>query len=234
MAAKGLEGVVVAQSRLTLAASPQQFDLIVLDAFSSDAIPIHLMTREALALYLRVGGDMLDDPTGLALLVMAGFCLAKLGAMLILVLTLRMPVRLGGAYGVVAGLLVTGVGFTGLVVIRHDLVGVGLHALIGAGPVLAAIVIAGATGTIGLNTVALTLSFAVGAALPLLFFALAGLNTTADAFGGAGLGALAGMLLLLFGFEPFDFTTSSAGDAEKMPSTRCCQIRLPVAASIAD
>ena len=43
-----------------------------------------------------------------------------------------------------------------------------------AGPVLAAIVVAGATGTIGLNTVALTLSFAIGAALPLLFFALAG------------------------------------------------------------
>src|SRR6478736_3113593 len=43
-----------------------------------------------------------------------------------------------------------------------------------AGPVLAAIVVAGATGTIGLNTVALTLSFAAGAALPLLFFALAG------------------------------------------------------------
>jgi cytochrome c biogenesis protein CcdA/thiol-disulfide isomerase/thioredoxin len=43
-----------------------------------------------------------------------------------------------------------------------------------AGPVLAAIVIAGATGTIGVGTVALTLSFAVGAALPLLFFALAG------------------------------------------------------------
>ena len=43
-----------------------------------------------------------------------------------------------------------------------------------AGPVLAAIVVAGATATIGLNTVALTLSFAAGAALPLLFFALAG------------------------------------------------------------
>jgi cytochrome c biogenesis protein CcdA/thiol-disulfide isomerase/thioredoxin len=43
-----------------------------------------------------------------------------------------------------------------------------------AGPVLAAIVVAGATGTVGLSTVALTLSFAVGAALPLLFFALAG------------------------------------------------------------
>ncbi len=43
-----------------------------------------------------------------------------------------------------------------------------------AGPVLAAIVIAGATGTIGLPTIVLTLAFAVGAALPLLFFALAG------------------------------------------------------------
>lgn len=43
-----------------------------------------------------------------------------------------------------------------------------------AGPVLAAIVIAGATGTIGLPTVVLTVSFAVGTALPLLFFALAG------------------------------------------------------------
>ena len=43
-----------------------------------------------------------------------------------------------------------------------------------AGPVLAAIVVAGATGSIGLHTVALTVSFAIGAALPLLFFALAG------------------------------------------------------------
>ncbi len=43
-----------------------------------------------------------------------------------------------------------------------------------AGPVLAAIVVAGATGTIGLDTVALTLAFALGAALPLLCFALAG------------------------------------------------------------
>ena len=43
-----------------------------------------------------------------------------------------------------------------------------------AGPVLAAIIVAGATGNIGTSTVALTASFAVGAALPLLFFALAG------------------------------------------------------------
>ena len=43
-----------------------------------------------------------------------------------------------------------------------------------AGPVLAAIVVAGATGHVGLPTVALTMAFAVGAALPLLVFALAG------------------------------------------------------------
>ncbi|OSC42405.1 cytochrome c biogenesis protein DipZ [Mycobacterium decipiens] len=43
-----------------------------------------------------------------------------------------------------------------------------------AGPVLAAIVVAGATATIGVGTVVLTAAFALGAALPLLFFALAG------------------------------------------------------------
>ncbi|WP_337589547.1 cytochrome c biogenesis protein DipZ [Arthrobacter sp. ERGS1:01] len=43
-----------------------------------------------------------------------------------------------------------------------------------AGPVLAAITVAGSTGRIGFNTVVLTLSFAVGAAIPLLIFALAG------------------------------------------------------------
>ena len=43
-----------------------------------------------------------------------------------------------------------------------------------AGPVLAAITVAGSTGRIGPETIVLTLSFAVGAALPLLVFALAG------------------------------------------------------------
>lgn len=43
-----------------------------------------------------------------------------------------------------------------------------------AGPVLAAITVAGATGNIGPGTVALTVSFAIGAAIPLLVFALAG------------------------------------------------------------
>ncbi|HEY0718403.1 MAG TPA: cytochrome c biogenesis protein CcdA [Streptosporangiaceae bacterium] len=43
-----------------------------------------------------------------------------------------------------------------------------------AGPVLAAITVAGATGRIGVSTVALTIAFAVGTAIPLLAFALAG------------------------------------------------------------
>lgn len=45
--------VVVGDARVSLGrARPGQFGLIVLDAFSSDAIPIHLLTREALAVYL--------------------------------------------------------------------------------------------------------------------------------------------------------------------------------------
>jgi predicted O-methyltransferase YrrM len=44
--------IVLGDARLTLGAATQQFDLIVLDAFSSDAIPSHLLTREALRGYL--------------------------------------------------------------------------------------------------------------------------------------------------------------------------------------
>jgi SAM-dependent methyltransferase len=44
--------VVLGDARLQLAREPRQFDLIVVDAFSSDAIPVHLLTREALAVYL--------------------------------------------------------------------------------------------------------------------------------------------------------------------------------------
>jgi cytochrome c biogenesis protein CcdA/thiol-disulfide isomerase/thioredoxin len=43
-----------------------------------------------------------------------------------------------------------------------------------AGPVLAAITVAGATGRIGVDTVALTVAFGIGTAIPLLGFALAG------------------------------------------------------------
>jgi hypothetical protein len=44
--------IELGDARLTLSASNTQYDLIVLDAFSSDAIPAHLLTREAVAGYL--------------------------------------------------------------------------------------------------------------------------------------------------------------------------------------
>lgn len=54
--------VVVGDGRLTLAASERRYDLIMLDAFSSDAVPTHLLTVEALAGYraqLEPGGLIL-------------------------------------------------------------------------------------------------------------------------------------------------------------------------------
>jgi hypothetical protein len=46
--------MVLGDARLSMAAEPpQQYDLLVLDAFSSDAIPVHLLTKEAFALYFR-------------------------------------------------------------------------------------------------------------------------------------------------------------------------------------
>jgi len=47
-----MDKIVLGDARLTLAASSGRYDLIVLDAFSSDAIPVHLLTREALHGYL--------------------------------------------------------------------------------------------------------------------------------------------------------------------------------------
>lgn len=46
--------LVTGDARLALEfEAPQQFDILVLDAFSGDAIPAHLLTREAMAVYLR-------------------------------------------------------------------------------------------------------------------------------------------------------------------------------------
>ncbi len=46
--------VELGDARLSLEReSPRNFDLLVLDAFSSDAIPMHLLTREALDVYLK-------------------------------------------------------------------------------------------------------------------------------------------------------------------------------------
>lgn len=45
--------IVIGDARLTIADEPDgTFDLVLVDAFSSDSIPVHLMTREAIRLYL--------------------------------------------------------------------------------------------------------------------------------------------------------------------------------------
>jgi spermidine synthase len=72
--------VVRGDARLRLAEAPDgSFGMLVVDAFSSDAVPVHLVTREALALYRRktapggwlvfhVSSRYLDLPTVLAAL----------------------------------------------------------------------------------------------------------------------------------------------------------------------
>jgi spermidine synthase len=49
---------VIGDARLSLerelaAGTPQRYDVLVIDAFSSDSIPVHLITREAIELYMR-------------------------------------------------------------------------------------------------------------------------------------------------------------------------------------
>jgi hypothetical protein len=57
---KAKHDVVMGDARLKLEehAKPNEYGLIVVDAFSSDAIPIHLLTKEAIQLYL---GKLADD-----------------------------------------------------------------------------------------------------------------------------------------------------------------------------
>ncbi len=45
--------VVLGDGRLTIAATAETHDVLILDAFSSDAIPVHLLTTEAIQTYLR-------------------------------------------------------------------------------------------------------------------------------------------------------------------------------------
>jgi hypothetical protein len=48
------KSILLGDARLTLEGqASQQFDVLAVDAFSSDAIPIHLLTREAFAIYFR-------------------------------------------------------------------------------------------------------------------------------------------------------------------------------------
>lgn len=50
----------IGDARLTLKKSPQTFGVLIVDAFGSDSIPLHLLTREAMSLYF----DHLE-PTGI-------------------------------------------------------------------------------------------------------------------------------------------------------------------------
>jgi len=52
---RGDAQIIHGDARLTLdrEKEPQNFDVLVLDAFSGDAIPVHLLTTEAFAIYLR-------------------------------------------------------------------------------------------------------------------------------------------------------------------------------------
>jgi predicted O-methyltransferase YrrM len=52
--AEGPVRIVMGDARLSLAKEPpQKYDLLIIDAFSSDAVPTHLMTVEALEIYLK-------------------------------------------------------------------------------------------------------------------------------------------------------------------------------------
>ncbi|MDP9415065.1 MAG: fused MFS/spermidine synthase [Pseudomonadota bacterium] len=47
--------IILGDARIRLAAQPpQSLDILAVDAFSSDAVPMHLLTREALGVYARV------------------------------------------------------------------------------------------------------------------------------------------------------------------------------------
>lgn len=52
--AEGAIEIVLGDGRLSMEREkPQDYDLLVMDAFSSDSIPVHLLTREAIQLYFR-------------------------------------------------------------------------------------------------------------------------------------------------------------------------------------
>jgi len=67
--------VVAGDARLSMESElrqnkPQHFDLLAIDAFAGDAIPVHLLTEEAFAIYL----EQLNQPSGiLALHVTNGY-----------------------------------------------------------------------------------------------------------------------------------------------------------------
>ena len=51
--ARAAVDVVIGDGRISLARMDERFGMLVIDAFSSDVVPTHLLTREALAIYLQ-------------------------------------------------------------------------------------------------------------------------------------------------------------------------------------
>jgi len=49
--------VVIGDARLTLSQDRHAFDMLVIDAFSSDAVPLHMLTSEAFSIYHQRVGD---------------------------------------------------------------------------------------------------------------------------------------------------------------------------------
>lgn len=51
---RGRVDIIIGDGRLSLESErPQQFDILVLDAFAGDAVPVHLLTKEAFEIYLK-------------------------------------------------------------------------------------------------------------------------------------------------------------------------------------
>ena len=83
--------IVLGDARLTVAAEPDRsFDYLLIDAFSSDSIPTHLMTRESLALFRQ---KVTDD--GLLVFHISNRYLELPSVMAAIARDLGLPIRIG-------------------------------------------------------------------------------------------------------------------------------------------
>ena len=48
-----IKNIILGDARLNLENTTQQFDALIIDAFSSDSVPLHLLTKEALDIYFK-------------------------------------------------------------------------------------------------------------------------------------------------------------------------------------
>ena len=97
--------IELGDARLRIADEPDgAFDVIVVDAFTSDAIPAHLLTREAIALYLRKTSDrgivvLHLSNRNLALVSEAARVARDLGAPTLFRISDRVPNQYADLYG---------------------------------------------------------------------------------------------------------------------------------------